>query len=483
MSMPTRPVSVVIGALGGQGGGVVVDWMTRVAAASGWLIQATSVPGVAQRTGATIYYLEMFPESALPADGRRPIMALMPSPGDVDVVVASEWVEAGRMIQRGLITPDRTTLIASTHRSYTVAEKSHPGDGRADPAAIRQEAEQAARRLVALDMDALATRNGAVISAVILGCIAGGSGLPFPPEAYRRAIRDNGIAVESNLRAFDATLDDLAAGGVPADAEVTASTVDVTPLPSALARRLEHEFPEPAWPVLRLGVARLIDYQDAHHAALYLDRLAPLSAVAGEADEALLEATARGLALWMSFEDTIRVAELKTRPERLAQVMRPASSRPGTVVELTDFLRPRIEEICGSLPAGLGAWMRRSPTWRSLIGRWTGGRKIRTSTISGYLFLRSLAGMRRWRRITLRYREENQAMEEWLQAISRSAGTNPALALELANCQRLVRGYGDTHERGMVSFRQILAGATSAADPVAWVAEQRTRALAEVTSP
>ncbi|MGA0001696.1 MAG: hypothetical protein ACO3IZ_08600, partial [Steroidobacteraceae bacterium] len=125
MSAPSRRISLVLGALGGQGGGVVVDWMTRVAVASDWLIQATSVPGVAQRTGATIYYLELFPAAALPADGRRPIMALMPSPGDVDVVVASEWVEAGRMIQRGLVTADRTTLIASTHRSYTVAEKSH----------------------------------------------------------------------------------------------------------------------------------------------------------------------------------------------------------------------------------------------------------------------------------------------------------------------------------------------------------------------
>ncbi len=483
MSAPSRPVSLVIGALGGQGGGVVVDWMTRVAAASGWLIQATSVPGVAQRTGATIYYLEMFPESALPADGRRPIMALMPSPGDVDVVVASEWVEAGRMIQRGLVTPDRTTLIASTHRSYTVAEKSHPGDGRADPAAIRQEAEQAARRLVALDMDALATRNGAIISAVILGCIAGGSGLPFALEAYRQAIRDNGIAVEANLRAFDAALKFLEVGTAASNAGEAAGASDAAPIPSALVERLEHEFPESSWPVLRLGVARLIDYQDARHAALYLDRLAPLAVTTGQGGEQLLEATARGLALWMSFEDTIRVAELKTRPERLAEVMRPASARPGSVVELTDFLRPRIEEICGTLPAGLGLWMRGSPTWRKLIGRWTGGRKIRTSTISGYLFLRSLAGLKRWRRFTLRYREENQVIEEWLQAISAKAGSHPALALELANCQRLVRGYGDTHERGMVRFRQIMAGAISAADPVAWVAEQRTQALAEVPSP
>ena len=111
----TRPITVTIAALGGQGGGVVSDWLIDTARRSGYLAQATSVPGVAQRTGATIYYLEFFPMAALPADRRRPIFALMPNPGDVDLVVASEIMEAGRAMQRGLVT-GRTTLIASTHR-------------------------------------------------------------------------------------------------------------------------------------------------------------------------------------------------------------------------------------------------------------------------------------------------------------------------------------------------------------------------------
>ena len=48
----------------------------------------------------------------------------MPLPGDVDIVLASELMEAGRAVQRGLVTPDRTTLIASTHRVYSIAEKT-----------------------------------------------------------------------------------------------------------------------------------------------------------------------------------------------------------------------------------------------------------------------------------------------------------------------------------------------------------------------
>ena len=154
-----RPITLTIAALGGQGGGVVADWMIAVARTEHYLVQATSVPGVAQRTGATFYYLEFFPEAALPGDGRRPVMALMPSPGDVDVVVASELVEAGRAMQRGLVTPDRTTLIASTHRAYTVSEKSNLTDGRVDSSAIIDEARRQARRFVAFDMAELAEQT------------------------------------------------------------------------------------------------------------------------------------------------------------------------------------------------------------------------------------------------------------------------------------------------------------------------------------
>ena len=131
--MTARPIRISINALGGQGGGVLADWIVSLAEAEGWIAQATSVPGVAQRTGATVYYLELAPPDP---EGREPVMALMPVPGDVDVVIASELMEAGRAIARGLVTPDRTTLIASTHRIYAIAEKSALGDGRIGGAGV-----------------------------------------------------------------------------------------------------------------------------------------------------------------------------------------------------------------------------------------------------------------------------------------------------------------------------------------------------------
>ena len=192
---PTRPISVVIAALGGQGGGVLSNWLVETAEASDYLAQATSVPGVAQRTGATFYYIELFPETEARASGREPVLALMPIPGDIDIVMASELAEAGRAVQRGFITRERTTVIASSHRDYAITETMALGDGRADPGAITSIVEQVAKRYIAFDMAQLAERTESVISSVLLGALAGSGVLPFERDAYETVIRKTGLAV------------------------------------------------------------------------------------------------------------------------------------------------------------------------------------------------------------------------------------------------------------------------------------------------
>lgn len=459
---PQRPITLTLAALGGQGGGVVSNWLTTVARSQGYLVQATSVPGVAQRTGATIYYFEFFPEKALKAD-RRPIMALMPTPGDVDIVVASELVEAGRVMQRGLVTPSRTTLIASTHRAYTIAEKTHLGDGRANSDRILAEARSQARKLVAFDMAAVAEETNAVISAVILGAIAGAAGLPFDLEAYRAAIRAGGIAVERNLAAFDAGVQRArgAADAAPSQTSALAPAAN-SAVPENLRARVVEELPKPAQATALHAVARLIDYQDLPYAERYLDLLQPLRAIEtahGDASARLTEATARGLALWLSFEDTIRVADLKTRADRRRRVIAQTRAKPGQLVQIAEFMKPRVAEICGTLPAALGRRLLASEGAVRFLRRFTDGRQIRTSTISGFLLLRGLAGLRRWRRGTLRYAEESARANHWLQQLVALAPQDYALAVELAECQKLVRGYGETHERGWHHFELLSAEA------------------------
>ena len=138
-----RPITIAIVALGGEGGGVLADWIVDVAQHGGYIAQATSVPGVAQRTGATVYYVELFPKAAAQAAGREPVLGLLPMPGDVDVVLASELMEAARAVERDFVTPDRTLLIASTHRVFAMTEKIALADGRVD---FRRTAERLSHR-------------------------------------------------------------------------------------------------------------------------------------------------------------------------------------------------------------------------------------------------------------------------------------------------------------------------------------------------
>ena len=462
-----RPITVTIAALGGQGGGVVSDWLIDVARRSGYLAQATSVPGVAQRTGATIYYLEFFPLAGLPADQRRPIFALMPNPGDVDVVIASEIMEAGRAMQRGLVS-GRTTLIASSHRIYAIQEKSHMGDGRVDSQQVRALAREHAKRYIEFDMQAMAEANGSVISAAMLGAICGSDALPFAVERYVEAIRSSGIESESSTRTFEAarrTAARRAAAEPPRAASAVVETpAQATPRPSlsaSLEERIRTRVPTAVQDTAREGVRRMIDYQDVAYAGLYLDRLDAMMALerAGSGGFELIESVARGLALWMSFEDTIRVADLKIRTARATRVLQEVRPSPGQLVQVTEFMKPRIEEICGTLPAALGARILRSGRARRWLTRLTGGRQIATSSISGFLLLYWLASMRGWRRKTLRYAQEQARIGRWLELIAKAAQQDYALAVEIADCQQLVKGYGETHERGAANFDAILADA------------------------
>jgi indolepyruvate ferredoxin oxidoreductase beta subunit len=463
----SRPITLTIAALGGQGGGVVTDWLVLAARRAGYFVQATSVPGVAQRTGATIYYLEFFPRSDAP-QGREPIMALMPNPGDVDIVVASEWMEAGRAINRGLVTKDRTTLIASTHRDYTIGEKIALGEGRASSRELFEIASAAAATLIGFDMVKVAESAQGRISAVILGSIAGAAVLPWGIEDYHHAIKESGVGVEASLAAFEAgreaavaaSLKPLTAAAWPDDhGTIDSSDYTLAAVSPPLRARIESRFPATLRELLGMIAARLSDYQDDAYAALFLDRIERIAVheAARPGDPQLSLAAARALGLWMSFEDVMRVAQVKTRRGRAERIRREVKAQPNDLVQVREFVKPRVEEICGTLPAAFGRRLMSSPRAHRVLARFTAGRRISTSTISGFALLRSIAALRRFRRASLRFQVENQRIEAWLGQIAAVAPKNYDLAAELAECQTLVKGYGDTHARGWSSFSQITA--------------------------
>lgn len=487
-----RPIKIAINALGGQGGGVLAGWLVELAESNGYISQYTSVPGVAQRTGATVYYIEIFPKSEVELAGREPVLALMPVPGDVDILVASEWIEAGRAIQRGLVTPERTTLIASTHRDYTIGERSAMGDGRTDGEALQIAAEENSKKLIHFNMAALAEDAGSVISAVLFGAIAGARVLSFERDDYEAVIRADGRMVEENLAGFSlgfaGARSETGAGGDKVDeSDKKPVTEDEashdSPAVAALRARLGDEIPGAVQTTVNHGIRRLLDYQDADYAGLYLDRIKPVVEADTQANGyRLSEAVARHLALWMSYEDAVRVADLKTRESRFKRVADEVRAGEGDVVYVTEFMYPRLGEIADIMPRWLGGLLKTSRLVKWLLKPFfRKGRKISTAKLGGFLLLYSLAGLRRYRRSSFRFDRENLAIEAWLQAIgTRHGGDGYDAAVEIAKCQRLIKGYGDTLERGRRSYRLIMEavpGLGADVDTARAIAELRGAAL------
>jgi indolepyruvate ferredoxin oxidoreductase beta subunit len=458
----SQAIRIVIAALGGEGGGVLGKWITDMAAREGYITQSTSVPGVAQRTGATIYYIELFPRAEAEAAGSMPVMSMFPTPGDVDIVICSEIVEAGRMIQRGFVSPDRTTLISSTHRTYGITEKQAMGNGVADKQAILAVAQLRSRRFIGFDMLETARRHDSVINASLFGAIAETGVLPFSRDSFEETIRLGKIAVDSNLASFSESFA-LAAEREHSDVQVfdpgTPAAFELPVGTTAEGKELLSRvsgFPAHCRETLYHGVKKLAHYQDYQYAHEYLDRVQSMRALEqGETMELTIE-TARFLALWMAFEDLPRVAQIKISGERFDRFRREVKAEPEQQVGMVEFLHPRVEEFCGAMPAGLGRYMRDSAFFSRIISWFAKPRNIRTNDVFGYLTFYAMAGLRRFRRSSLIYQSEMEHINAWLSAINKATGRDYSVGLEMARCGRLVKGYGSTRERGTRNLQTII---------------------------
>jgi indolepyruvate ferredoxin oxidoreductase beta subunit len=459
MNLPERPITILIAALGGEGGGVLADWIIAVAGQRDFPVQSTSIPGVAQRTGATTYYLELYPVKRSDLGDKRPVLALTPSPGNVDLMVASELIEAGRAMQNGYVSPERTTLVASTHRIYTTLERMQMGDGRIDAERIVKAAHTLAKRAVLFDMQVIAQNSGTVINAVLFGALAGSGALPLSKADCEEAIRKAGKGVEGSLKGFEVGYKH-AAGELTPPAPAEIKRLRATPI-----ERVRASFPPETHRIIEEGVARVTDFQDTAYASLYLGRLEPIAKLDREHGGAsgaavpaymLTNETARFLALWMSYEDVIRVADLKTRKSRVERVREEVQAKPNEPVHIVEYLKPGVDEVAAVLPRGLSKALVRWADKRGLTSKLNKGMYIKTTSVFGFLLLRTLAVMRPLRPMTARWHEEKALIERWLDRIGKAAVRDVSLAVEIALCGRLIKGYGDTHKRGKGNFLRIL---------------------------
>ena len=474
-------IKLAVLAVGGQGGGVLTAWIEDMARAQGYGAQATSVAGVAQRTGATVYYVEMAPKT-----GGAPVFSLMPAAGDVDIMITAELMEAGRAIIRGFVTPDRTTLITSTHRALAVSEKMVPGDGIANAAEVMAAAEIAARRLIAADFDALALGAGSVISASLFGALAGAEVLPFPREAFEEAIRKGGKGAEASLRAFEAGYKAARDGNAPAEKP---EAKPATPAPKGSAKLIAEwqalvaradRLPEGAADMARAGLQKVVDFQSLAYGRAYLDRVEAVHAQ-DRAPFDLTREAAKHIANAMGYDDIIRVADQKTRAARAVRIKGEMGAGGDKAMQVTEFLHPRAEEIVSLLPARLGARWAANPRRMALIDRlFNKGRRLRSDRLGGFLMLHMLGGLKGWRLKTLRHAQEVEHLDRWLATALGYLPQNYSLAVEVIRCRRLIKGYSDTHARGLSKFDRVLEaialvkGREDAAD---WAKRLREAAL------
>src|SRR6266508_2795234 len=464
MSAARRPVSVLIAALGGQGGGVLTDWIVAAAAHAGLPAQATSIPGVAQRTGSTTYYLEVYPEPIPAGSSPDPVFSLYPMPGDVDVIVASELLEAGRTIETDYASPDRTTLIASTHRLFAIAEKSALGNGIYPRDRVELAARTLTKRLIACDALAVARAAGSEVNAVLMGALAASGALPLAASDFEAAIREGGVAVERNLAGFKAGME-VAAGATGPDAAPVKPWAEIKVERAralgargadflALMARIESEYPAALHPTLGEAVARLIDYQGAGYAQRFLDRVRLVRAL--DTGTRLTERFARRLAVWMSYEDAIRVADLKTRRSRFERIRRDQGATNGQVLTVTDYLKPDLDEIYCIFPAAIGA-----PIARCAATAWPGARRtvaqdLKTPSVLGVARVWGRAALRSLPRSPPRAQREFALIDRWQQAVLDAAALDYDLACEVADIATVVRGYGEVRRRLARVFTRFL---------------------------
>jgi indolepyruvate ferredoxin oxidoreductase, beta subunit len=454
---PVRPITMLIAALGGEGGGVLTQWIVSAAARAGFPVQSTSIPGVAQRTGATTYYVEILPTRTADLNGKRPILALTPGVGDIDIAVASELLEAGRTVANGFVTPDRTHVVTSLSRFYAMDEKIAMADGRFDQDKLIKVITDHAKEVLLIDMDALAQTSGSFINAVMFGAIAGCGRLPLTLEQFEAAIREDGKAVDNNLKGFHAGYDAARAKLMPAKLAEKKKSAAATP--ALVEHEVARTFPAVAQATGLEGVRRLINYQNVPYGRLYLDRLRPIIAddQAVGAQGRLLKEVARHLAVRMSYEDVVRVAQAKIAPARMRRIAREELRAVGEPYSVHDFLKPGIEELCQLLPPFLARPILRLAERKGWLGRVYFGMEINSTSVSGYLRFWLLAKLRALRPYGYRYRQEQHQIDDWLRLIREAAKQSAELAMEVAECARLIKGYGDTHARGLANYRAIEA--------------------------
>jgi indolepyruvate ferredoxin oxidoreductase beta subunit len=463
------PITVLVAAVGGQGGQLFSQWLFDAAKIAGFAPVGVGLPGLSQREGATVYYLEFF---ARPEE--TAFFSPFPEKGRVQVLIGLELLELLRALREGYLADDGAN-VGSTHRVLTADEKLPLKGGFITAEQVLPLLQQMGRRCVVFDAvqaAGLAGLSERAANAILFGALAASGILPFPPDAFRRAIEHYGVAVAFNLRAFEfgmrfrewqAQL--RASDGAAADEW---ASLPEPKLPTDIQRRMETlSVDDELAMTLRYAARWLCHYQDARYFARYLDKVQAIYEQERGRDGDLLvtKEVARILALRMAYEDAVRVAQLKTERQRFARLRKEHRLSDDTVYRVVDFFSPDWDELTGLLPlrmtndqCGNDQWaMPLLPSQAEELRRPALQLRVETSSLSGYLLVRALLLFKPLRPYSRRFRKEWAAIEAWLEAVREAMDVDRDLAFLVARSGEMVRGYGRTRRKTLAAWHAFMA--------------------------
>jgi len=338
----------------------------------------------------------------------------------------------------------------------STTEKIALGDGRFEDENILHAARSLSKESYLLDLEKIALANKTFISATMFGALAGSGVLPWSEEVSR-SVFGSGPAADASLAGFKVA-SDRAVAIKEAPNEQPELPQKSNQVDSYVGNAPVGELPEALREVVGHGFDRCVDYQDKDYGELFESRVAGLcSAAASDSPEALdaVNEAARRLSLWMTYEDMPRVADLKTRPERFERIRNESEADPEQILVVTEFMKPRLEEIADSLPSGIGGWLMRRAERGARVPFIGNGIRVRSNGVVGHYMLKTVAGLRRFRRKSLRFQSEQAGIEQWLESMQTALAGDLAFSRALAELPRVLKGYSDTQARGKQAYDRI----------------------------
>jgi indolepyruvate ferredoxin oxidoreductase beta subunit len=459
--MPIK--SVILAAVGGQGGGVLTEWIVTAAQLAGHTAQSISMPGMSQRGGATNLYLEIAVHDD--ASGTGPVVfSQYPFPGQVDVVVSQEYLELGRVLQGGY-TSERTTVVGSSHRLFAVTEKLPLWGGRTESEALNELGRTFSGAFVVFDALDLARQKGMdelAVNAILLGALAASRALPISSEVYQRAVRDTGIGVEPNLAAYTVGFAFVDTGGHLVSREkrelspselVQANAGRLHPSQREayhrLVARAAKDYPGQLQDVLDEALFQLTDYQGADYAARLLEHVDQVRAWEPPGGIELTRELVKHLTPLLTYEDVIRVAALKTEPQRFVKIRQDFNVKQGDVYLVRDFFDPDLEELYGILPNSLVKLFARPREYTEGVveTQTTLPFKTNVQSVVGAFPMWLLQRFRPLRQKSFRYELEMRFVAKYLGWVKEFAAVDYKLGCLAARTGQMVKGYGRVRRR------------------------------------